>query len=93
MKKFFKSKKNILILAATVMAAVLIFNKSFFGLIHNMLMIQKLNKENAAIDKEYEQLSVEYEKIQNGDASYLEETARTKYHMSLKGEIEFRLKK
>jgi cell division protein FtsB len=92
-KKFFKSKKNILILAAAVMAAVLIFGKNFSGLMHNMFMIQKLNKENASLDEEYKRLTEEYEKIQNGDVSHIEEAARVKYHMSQKGEIEFRIKK
>ena len=73
------------------MAAILVFNGSFFGLVHNLFAIRKFNRENAALDKEYEKLSAAYEKIQKGDMSYVQDAARVRYNMSAKGEYEFRV--
>ena len=93
MVKILKKKRNILLLACAVLAGILIFNKSFFGLIHNTVKIRKLNKEIAALDTEYEELKKEYDKILAGDLSYLEQEARVNYNMAHDGEIEFRIKK
>ena len=73
------------------MAALLVFNGAFFGLVHNLFTIRHLNRETAALDKEYEKLNAAYDKIQKGDMSYIEDAARARYHMSAKGEYEFRL--
>jgi len=92
MKKFLKSRKA-LILAAVIMAGILVFNGSFFGLVHNLFMIKKLNKELADIDKEYARLTAVYDKIQRGDTSYIDDAARTRYNMSAPGEYEIRVQK
>jgi len=91
MRKFLKSKRALL-LAAIIMALALVFNGAFFGLVHNMFMLKKLNKENAALDADYAKLTAEYGQILKGDEAYIEETARVKYHMAKEGETEFRLK-
>ncbi|MDR0734135.1 MAG: septum formation initiator family protein [Elusimicrobiota bacterium] len=90
MNRLLQSKRA-LILAAIFMAAVLAFNGSFYGLVHNLLAIKRLNKENAELDAQYQKLSAEYEKMRDGDTSYIEEAARVRYNMSQKGEFEFRL--
>jgi cell division protein FtsB len=90
MKKFFKSKKRTLILIFAIMAAFLVFNGSFFGLIHNVFTLKRLKQEDAMLDKEYEILTAEYESIRSGNTSYIETTARARYHMAKKGEVEFR---
>jgi cell division protein FtsB len=89
MKELLHSKRA-LILAAAAMAAVLAFNASFYGLVHNLLTIKRLNKENAELDLEYQKLSAAYAKMIGGNASYIEETARARYNMSQNGEFEFR---
>ena len=54
---------------------------------------KKLNNRSAALDAEYEELTEEYQKILQGDTSYLQRTARVKYHLAKPGEIEFRIEK
>jgi cell division protein FtsB len=93
MKKFFKSKKRTFILIVTAMAAFLVLNGSFLGLVHNMFTLKRLKKHHAELDIEYQKLTAEYETILSGDMSYVEDTARVKYHMARKGEIEFRITK
>jgi len=92
-KKILKKKRNIVFLIIAVLAAVLLFNNSFLGLVHNSLKMRELNKKIAALDKEYEELESEYNKILSGDRSYLEREARVNYNMAREGEIEFRIKK
>lgn len=89
--KLFKTKKQTFVVTLIAMAAFLILNGSFFGLVHNILELRKLSKTAAALDAEYETLTKEYKKIQEGDKSYVEDTARVKYNMSKPKEIEFRI--
>jgi cell division protein FtsB len=91
--KLLQSKKQTIVTAVLVMAALLVLNASFYGLVHNLLTIKKLNKETAEADMEYARLAAQYEKIQKGGTAYIEDAARVKYNMSAKGEIEFRLPK
>lgn len=93
MVKILKKKRNVLLIIFTVLAAVLVLNKSFFGLIHNTFKIRELNQKIAALDAEYNELQKEYGKILSGDQSYLEQEARVSYNMAREGEIEFRIKK
>ncbi len=67
-----------------------LFNGSLLGLVHNRLELRKLEKQNRELDEEYTRLSAELERLEKGDVKYLEEVARTKYHMSKEGETEFR---
>lgn len=87
-----KNSKIIFILGAIVWFVLLVFNNNFYAVIHNTIMIKKLNKQISSLDTEYEKLSKEYEKILSGDKSYLESTARVKYNMAMPDEIEFRIK-
>ena len=91
--KIFKNKRNILIILLAVIVAVLVFNDSFFALLHNSLKMRKLNEKIVMLDTEYEELKTEYDKILSGDRSFLEEEARVNYNMAREGEIEFRIKK
>ena len=91
MKKFLNPHK-MFILAAVIMASVLLFNGSFFGLAHNLFKIKNLKEELAAIDAEYEHLTAVYDKIKRGDTSYIEDAARARYNMSMPGEYEIRIK-
>ena len=93
MVKILKKKRNILLIACAILAGVLIFNKSFFGLVHNSFKIRQLNKKISVLDTEYEELKKEYDRILAGDQSYLEQEARVSYNMAHEGEIEFRIKK
>ena len=51
------------------------------------------SKTKKRSDEEYKKLAEEYQKIQEGDTSYLQRTARVKYNMVKPGEIEFRTAK
>ena len=93
MVKILKKRRNVLLIIFAVLAGVLVFNKSFFGLIHNTFKITELNRQITALDAEYDELKKEYEKILSGDLSYLEQEARVSYNMAREGEIEFRIKK
>ena len=91
--KIFKNKKNIFLIVFAIVAAVLLFNSSFFALLHNSVKMRKLNERISALDAEYNELQAEYNKILSGNQSYLEEAARVNYNMAREGEIEFRIKK
>ncbi len=93
MLKIFKNKRNIVLITAAIVAAVLLLNNSFFALLHNSFKMRKLNEKIDRLDAEYKELEEEYNKILSGDQSYLEEAARVNYNMALEGEIEFRIKK
>lgn len=93
MVKVIKKKRNIIFIIIAFLAAVLLFNNSFLGLVHNSLKIRELNKKIAALDSEFEELEIEYNKILSGDRSYLEKEARVNYNMAHEGEIEFRIKR
>ena len=93
MIKIFKNKKSILLILLATLIAVLVFNDSFFALLHNSLKMRRLNEKITQLDLEYEELNAEYNKILSGDRSFLEEEARINYNMAREGEIEFRIKK
>lgn len=91
--KIFKNKRNILLVVIAILLAVLVFNDSFFALLHNSLKMRNLNEKIDVLDAEYEKLNEEYNKILSGDRSFLVEEARVNYNMAREGEIEFRIKK
>ena len=86
-----KAKFFLIVLA--VMSAFLLFNGNLFNLLHNLTELKKLNAKAAELDEEYKELTQEYQNILAGDTSYLQRTARVKYHMVKPGEIEFRIEK
>lgn len=87
-----KTKNKILILLLALAGLALVFNNSFLGLVHNAFELKKLNRRISGLDKEHKALREEYQKILDGDKSYLENTARVKYHMKKPDELEFRIK-
>ena len=91
--KIFKNRRNILLVLLAVLLAILVFNDSFFALLHNSLKMRTLNDKIEKLDAEYTELNAEYNKIISGDRSFLEEEARVNYNMAREGEIEFRIKK
>ena len=93
MKKLFKNKKNIIILAIFLIFLAILGGGSFIDLIHNSFTIRKLSKKSALLDKQYQDLTKEYQEILDGKTNYIEDNARVKYHMAKPGEIEFRIKK
>ena len=86
-----KAKFFLIVLA--VMSGFLLFNGNLFNLLHNLTELKKLNAKAAELDEEYKELTQEYQNILDGDTSYLQRTARVKYHMVKSGEIEFRIEK
>ncbi len=93
MKKFFKNKKNIVFIIVFVLLLVLFGAGSFVDLIHNAFTIRTLTNKSANLDKQYKDLTKEYEDILSGKTNYIEDNARIKYNMSKPEEIEFRIKK
>ncbi|MBO4707622.1 MAG: septum formation initiator family protein [Elusimicrobiaceae bacterium] len=93
MIKIFRNKKSVLLILLAILIAVLVFNDSFFALLHNSLKMRRLNEKITQLDSEYEELNAEYNKILSGDRFFLEEEARINYNMAREGEIEFRIKK
>ena len=93
MMKIFRNKRNVVLVLLLALIAVLVFNSSFFALLHNSIKMRELNEKITALDAEYEELNDEYNKILSGDRSFLEEEARVNYNMAREGEIEFRIKK
>lgn len=93
MKKFFKNKKNIIIIIAFIALIFLLARGNFIDLMHNSFTIRHLTKKSAMLDKQYEDLNKEYQDILSGKTNYIEDNARVKYHMAKPGEIEFRIKK
>ncbi len=86
-------RAKVYILIGAIMLGFLLFNGNFSSLLHNSFALKKLKVQSAELDEEYKELSDEYQKILDGDTSYLQQTARTKYHMVKPNEIEFRIQK
>lgn len=93
MKKFFKNKNNIFVLIVFLVFLALLGGRSFIDLMHNSFTIRKLTKKSAYLDKQYQDLTKEYQEILSGKTNYIEDNARIKYNMAKPGEIEFRIKK
>ncbi|MBQ4493740.1 MAG: septum formation initiator family protein [Elusimicrobiaceae bacterium] len=93
MKKFFKNKKNIFFIVIFLFLLAVFGAKSFTALIHNSFTIANLTRKSAFLDKQYQDLTEEYQEILSGKTNYIEDNARTKYNMARPTEIEFRIKK
>lgn len=93
MKNFFKKKRNIFFTVLLLVIIFLLCNSSFMALMHNSFTIRRLTKKSIALDKQYEELTKEYQEILSGKTNYIEDNARVKYNMASPGEIEFRIKK
>ena len=93
MKKLSKKKRNIFFTALLLIIVFLLCNNSFMALMHNSFTIRRLTKKSILLDKQYEELTKEYQEILSGKTNYIEDNARVKYNMSRPDEIEFRIKK
>lgn len=87
---FFRNKKLLLWGAALIAVVVFSLGGSFISLAHNKLEFKKLQKQSAALDKAYESLQKTLTLLQRQDPAYMERLARAKYHLTKKGETEFR---
>jgi len=88
--KFIKKIKPAHLILA-LMVLFILFNGSLYNWIYNKVEIHKLTKRNEEADKEFAVLNAQLEKLEKGDAEYLETVARKKYNLSKPGEIEVRL--
>ena len=93
MKNTLKNKKNIFFILLFLALLFLLTHRTFMDLMHNSFTIRRLSKKSALLDKQYEELSKEYEDILSGKTDYIEDNARVKYNMAKPEEIEFRIKK
>lgn len=93
MKNFFKNKKNIVFIIVFIALLVIFGAGSMVDLIHNTFTIRDLTKKTTYLDKQYKELTEEYQEILSGKTNYIEDNARIKYNMSEPSEIEFRIKK
>ncbi len=93
MKKFFINKKNLIFTAVFLIILFCLCNSSFIAVMHNSFTIRRLIKKSALLDKQYEDLSKEYQQILSGKTNYIEDNARVKYNMAKPEEFEFRIKK
>lgn len=87
---FFRNKKLLLWGAALIAVAVFSLGGSFVSLVHNKLELKKLQKQSIILDEEYESLQERMTLLQNKNAAYMERLARIQYHLTKKGETEFR---
>lgn len=87
----FNRQKKLLLWGIILMAAVVFsLGGSFISLVHNKLEFKKLQKQSATLDKEYKALQETWTLLQRQDPAYMERLARAKYHLTKKGETEFR---
>ena len=79
-------------IGAAVLAVLVagILWESLYSLVHNKAEMHRLKAREVFLDKQYEQLSKEYELLKAKDPATMERIARTQYHMLKKGETEFR---
>lgn len=85
-----RNKKPLLWGAGLTAVVIFFLGSSFISLAHNKLELKKLQKQSAALDKEYTKLQAVMALLEKQDPAYLERLARVKYHMTKKGETEFR---
>lgn len=93
MKNFFKNKKNIIFIFVFIILLAIFGAGSMIDLMHNTFIIRNLTNKSANLDKQYKDLTKEYQEILSGKTNYIEDNARVKYNMSAPNEFEFRIKK
>lgn len=91
-KTILRNKKPLLFVLGTTAVVIFFLGSSFLSLVHNKLELKKLQKQSAALDKEHEELQDTLALLKKQDPAYMERIARIKYHMTKKGETEFRFK-
>ena len=91
MLKHLSARHKMIIGAVVLVVLVLaVLGNSLYSLAHNKSETYRLRARAARLDKEYEELFVRLEKLREQDPALMEHIARTQYHMTKKGETEFR---
>lgn len=91
LRRFIHKNKKPLLGVVILLAVVLAFlGGSILSLIHNKMELKKLTRQTIQLDEEYQQLTQRLKLLKQEDPHYLEHLARTRYHMTKPGEIEFR---
>lgn len=88
----YKNKKPLLAGLALLVVVFIFLGGSFLSLFHNKMELKKLTRQTAQLDVEYEHLTKRLKLLKQEDPQYLEQLARTCYHMTKPGEMEFRFK-
>ncbi len=85
-----KNKKPLLLAVVAAVVVCIGLGGSILSLFHNKMELKKLTRQTAQLDEEYKQLSQRLKLLKEEDPQYLEQLARTRYHMTKPGEMEFR---
>ena len=86
----FRNKKPLLIVVATLLMTIWLLGSSFLNLIHNKLELKRLTEFSQSLDAQYDKLKAQKRLLEKQDPVYLTKIARIEYHMSARGEKEFR---
>lgn len=84
------NKKPLLLITLAAVVICWFLGSSFLNLVHNKMEFNRLSKYSAQLDKDHEALQAQLELLNKQDPAYMQRLARIKYHMSAKGEMEFR---
>lgn len=91
LRHFIQKNKKPLLGALVLLAVVFgVLGGSILSLFHNKTELKKLSRQTVQLDQEYEQLTKRLLLLKKEDPQYLEQLARTRYHMTKPGEMEFR---
>ncbi len=91
LRRFIQKNKKPLLGAVVLLAVIFAFlGGSILSLFHNKSELKKLNRQTVQLDEEYQRLSQKLNLLKKEDPQYLEHLARTRYHMTKPGEMEFR---
>lgn len=90
LKKLSPRQKMIAGFAALVLLVLAVLGNSLYSLTHNKTEMRHLRARAAFLEKEYERLSEELDKLRAQDPATMERIARTQYNMIKKGETQFR---
>lgn len=85
-----RNKKPLLVTLGVTAVVCWFLGNTFLNLVHNKLELKRLTKLSTQLDREYETQQAQLELLQKQDPVYMEKLARVNYHMSAKGETEFR---
>lgn len=87
-----KNKKPLLWAVGLTAVVLAVLGGSILSLIHNKIELKKLSRQTVQLDEEYTRLQTTLELLKKEDTSYIEYLARTRYHMTKPGEIQFRFR-
>lgn len=87
-----RNSKKLLLMGLALTVLCFFLGSSFLSLIHNKMELKRLQKATVLLDEQHQALQKRLALLKKQDPAYIERVARVKYHMSQKGEIEFRFK-